>query len=165
MCSCATVGTLQADLCLSKHSLAYLHDTEPYKWDKKNTVHVAEVKDVSPASFSEVTNVSTSVTPLLIFNEWKQEFSYQFGKNQIQSGLPSFVRTSFVDESNRSASFSADTICNNPEELLLNIRIENVKGIGPYRVRGSSYTWCSFGFMRNRNLQDPPQLLWLFLIH
>ena len=135
--SCMSTGELYKGLTKKKGTLNYIHDSDIEA--DKGTFKVGVAKPiVSDPKFilpGSVRKVKAAVVPLIIFNSWNFEFEYRIGKASIQEDIESFVRSALITESNRSGSFTADTI-QSTERLTLEIEIDSIGAKGPYYAKG-----------------------------
>ena len=136
---CTSTKSIQKNLNAQAYSMAYLKDSR-----------IAEIKsgvrvDIDPVLFSpNMLSDTTKVTrdkgwflPLVVVYIWKSQNTCIQGKSMFEEDIPTFLRASLMDEINRSAGFTADTI--GGTEYTLELSIDELKTVGSYESKGFSY--------------------------
>jgi len=134
MSGCAGTTSIQQILEDRKSPLMYLHDTVPVPEKKAGTISIGQfiVADVLPPT-TVVTNKSSSIVPLLVYNTWSQEDQARLGYAQLENDYKQFFRDSFIEEIRRSGGYAYKT---DSGDLVLEITVHKLEMSAPINQRG-----------------------------
>lgn len=139
LCGCVSVNRLEKHLTANARSLSYIHDVEKAPDSEKTSRKVIVEVSASPSLLTPIGQVhvtNRSLIPLIIFYQWNKDFTYRLGDKEVSEDLAAFVRSSAIQEFNRSTPFTADSIVSETSPLKLSITIDELEATSPYKVNG-----------------------------
>lgn len=150
---CMGTSRLQQTLVGRKGSLVYIHDSEKVADKKSGSLSISRftVEDVLEAN-TVVTRKSTFFLPLLLVNVWKQEDHARLGYSQLENDYKQFFRESFIEEMNRSGTY---TIQSAPSDLTLEMNIKKIEMSAPINQDGN-FIFALFFFAFGSNTTAGP---------
>jgi hypothetical protein len=133
---CSPLARLTKDFTKNKTSIEYMHTSRMMPSEKKLNIYVApaRVSDTQFPPLSVITKTKSQVIPLIVVTTWKHDYQCVVGQNQIVEDLPSFVRSSFIEEASRRGHFSTDSLAD--RNLTLEIDVDSLGARGPYQNSG-----------------------------
>ena len=136
--SCTSTRIIQKNMNSSSYSLSYLRDSKIS--NEKLDVSVS----IDSVMFAALMNDTTKVNklkgwfiPLVLVNIWNSQNECTQGKSMFEEDIPAFLRTSLIEEINRSGNFNYDSLANSAYQL--EISINEIKTQGPYESKGFFY--------------------------
>ena len=137
--ACTSTKTIQKNLNMKSFSMSYLKDSKIADEKKEIGVSVDTVI-FEPAIMRDSTQVIKKngwFIPLLVFNIWKSEANCYQGKSMYSENIPDFIKTSLMEEIDRSGNVSADYSGKSPYKI--EISVDEMKTEGPYLSSGYFY--------------------------
>ncbi|NLT03888.1 MAG: hypothetical protein GXY09_08515 [Bacteroidales bacterium] len=145
--ACSSTKSIQRAMDKRSHTLRYLMDTRPVKIKSPIIVRIDSVA-FNPALLPKSTTVVREegmYVPLVLVHYWKAQNTCSLGQSGFLEPLPSFVKSSLINEINRSGQFSADSL--SETEYTLDLSIDAFEAKGPYKSEGFFYfLFVIYGF-------------------
>lgn len=153
--SCSPYNKLRRDFNNGKSSVDYIHTSELgiAKNDRGINISNPIISDKLFTSMGVVTKKQNTVTPLIIYNEWKNEYGCRIGRNLIKEDLSDFIKSATLEESKRTGSYRID---NTPTaSLILEIEVDSLNAAGPFVNKGF-FIYLVFGYaLQKEELAGP----------
>jgi hypothetical protein len=137
--SCTSTKTIQKNMNMKSFSMSYLKDSKVAEVKKEIGISVDSVY-FEPSIMRDSTQVIKKngwFIPLLVFNIWKSEANCYQGKNMFAENIPDFIKTSLMEEIDRSGNVYADYSAKSPYKIELSV--DEMKTEGPYLSSGFFY--------------------------
>lgn len=145
--ACSSTKSIQRAMDKRSHTLGYIMDTRPVKIKSPITVRIDSVT-YNPALLPESTTVVRNegmYIPIVLVHYWKAQNTCTLGQSGMLEPLPAFVKSSLIDEINRSGQFNADSL--SETEYTLDLSIDAFEAKGPYKSEGFFYfLFVVYGF-------------------
>lgn len=137
--SCTSTKKIQKNMNAESYSMAYYIDSKVT--DSKDSIFVSiDTVHFNPNIMSDKTIIQKEkgwFLPLVFVYVWKSKNKCIQGYSMIKDDIPSFLKTSFVSEANRSGNFNIDTI--NKSKYSIELSIDEIKTEGTYISSGFFY--------------------------
>lgn len=137
--SCTSTRVIQKNINSDSYSLGYLKDSKISKEKLDFNVSIDSVL-LNAALMNDTTKVTKLkgwFIPLVVVNIWNSQNECIQGKSMFEENVPTFLRTSLIEEINRSGNFNYDSLDNS--EYQIEISIDEIKTQGPYESKGFFY--------------------------
>lgn len=137
--SCTSTKQIQKNMNSNSYSMAYIMDSKISASKDSISIRVDPVL-FNPNIMSDTTKIKREkgwFLPLVFVYVWNSQNKCSQGKSMIEEDIPSFLKTSLVDEINRSGNFHVDTL--NKSDYSIEISIDEINTEGPYLSSGFFY--------------------------
>ncbi len=131
--SCSPYKMLKKNFLKGKASIDYLHGSTltDYTIKQDEVIYVAQPNVlVNLPEVSEIKKVYNQIVPLLVFTQWNHQYDCTLGKSEIQEDLPSFLKSTLMDEGRRRGYNFSDKPSD--QSLQLEMTIQSANAHGPY---------------------------------
>jgi len=110
--NCTSTKKIQKNMNSKSYSLAYIMDSKIS--DSKNNISISiDSMRFDPNSMSDTTKIKREkgwFLPLVFVYVWNSKNKCSQGKSMIEEDMPSFYKSSLIQEINRSGNFNVDTL-------------------------------------------------------
>jgi hypothetical protein len=146
-------------------TIDYTFDSKSSSCPRSKLVYI-DIKNSVLDSMTTVSKIGSRVLPLFFYNEIENTIKLKLGQGSIKEDYTSFIKNSFIKESNRSACFSVTDTNSNDSTYSLYIKIDSCNTISSYK-RTTKIVYLLFaysirivmdGFPAETNLQYTAKL-------
>ena len=130
--SCSEMKMLQETFQKLNSSIDYTYDSKNSSCPRSKLVYI-DIKNSVLDSMTTVTKTGSRVLPLLFYNEIENTIKLKLGQGSIKEDYSSFIKNTFVKETNRSACFSVTDTNSNDSTYSLYIKIDSCNTISSYK--------------------------------
>ncbi len=137
--SCTSTKKIQKNMNSESHAMSYFMDSKIAESKDSTTISVDTIF-FNPNIMGEKTEVKKEkgwFLPLIFVYIWNSKNKCTQGKSIIKDDIPSFLKTSLINEVNRSGNFNIDTI--NKSKYSIELSIDEIKTEGLYISSGFFY--------------------------
>lgn len=137
--SCTSTKKIQKNMNSESHAMSYFMDSKIAESKDSTTISVDTIF-FNPGIMGEKTEVKKEkgwFLPLIFVYIWNSKNKCTQGKSIIKDDVPSFLKTSFVSEANRSGNFNINTV--NKSKYSIELSIDEIKTEGLYISSGFFY--------------------------